>query len=196
MLSYLNSLAHQYEDLVKAFGDLAPFFASLFLAYIAYQQWQTSERQRRKELFELRYKKLFEKALEGIKCLESETDETVRNDKLDKIAEELCKYQYLIKEKHFNKLVECMCASKQIFHEKELRIILDPYLSIEPEETIWAILKNCVVGIYEFLTPKFIQDFIANQVKISVILSKTKDIINYISSLLKQKWQDSEASSE
>ena len=60
MFSYLNESAKEYEYLIKAVGALLPFIITVFMAYIAYQQWQTNERQRKQELFEMRHKHLIE----------------------------------------------------------------------------------------------------------------------------------------
>lgn len=56
MLEQLNELAKNYEYLIKAIAAFLPFLIAIFMAYIAYQQWQTNERVRKKDLFEKRFK--------------------------------------------------------------------------------------------------------------------------------------------
>ena len=51
----LNILAEKYEYLIKAIGAFLPFLIAIFMAYIAYQQWQTNERKRRQDLYDKRY---------------------------------------------------------------------------------------------------------------------------------------------
>lgn len=53
---FLNELAKTYEYLIKAIGAFLPFLVAIFMAYIAYQQWQTNERKRKQDLFDKRWK--------------------------------------------------------------------------------------------------------------------------------------------
>lgn len=174
-----------------------------FLAYIAYQQWQTTERQRRKELFEMRYEKLlksfnefFETTLSHIEngTLTSETHEIL----VEQSAQKWNEAQFLLKNKDMKKLlqyiIKCRENAENYFEAKEankktyihdhkklheyytIKVykILEPYLRIEPDYTIWDIIKNLIVGTYEFLTPKWLQ----KQLKTSVILNLFQNLTN------------------
>lgn len=55
MFACLNEIAKNYEYLIKALASFLPLLITLFMAYIAYQQWQTNERKRRQDLFEKRF---------------------------------------------------------------------------------------------------------------------------------------------
>lgn len=54
MLAELNTIAKNYEYLIKAIGAFLPFLIAIFMAYVAYQQWQTNERKRKQDLFDKR----------------------------------------------------------------------------------------------------------------------------------------------
>lgn len=69
MFVYLNEIAKNYEYLIKALSVFLPLLITLFMAYIAYQQWQTNERKRKQDLFDKRldlYKRIREKLNELI----------------------------------------------------------------------------------------------------------------------------------
>jgi len=207
MLSEFNTFCGQYENIIKAFGALAPFFGTVFLAYIAYQQWQTNERQRRKELFEMRYEHLYKFIIDtinnlfkiSIKYHDDKNKESLLIEQRDEIFNIFLKYVYLIKKQDSEKLYGIFhSALKDIFKLKitdrdaifkkytELNIyyhskidkLLEPYLRIEPNYTIWDILKNFIISTYEFLAPRWLQNF----------LSKTKTVIlNSIQNLTEKK---------
>ena len=54
------------ETIIKYLNALIPISITLLGTYIAYQQWQTNERKRKQDLFELRRKYIYAKAMELI----------------------------------------------------------------------------------------------------------------------------------
>lgn len=112
MLQELNELAKNYEYLIKAIGAFLPFLIAVFMAYIAYQQWQTNERKRRQELFELRYEKLFLLILNDSNRYDMEEKDKFENLNTEEIEQQrknfnkqLHKYKFLIKQSDFDKLM-------------------------------------------------------------------------------------------
>lgn len=176
LLNEFNTFCGQYENIFKAFGALAPLVGTALLAYIAYQQWQTNERKRRQELFEMRYEKLF---IAIYKMNDENFTEKNRTEALNAIA----KYKYLIKEKDFSQLLLCVSSikiypEKKDFYLSKLLLLMEKYLRIEPEYTLWGIIINFIIGTYEFLAPKGLQNFIQNQIETSIMLDLFQHLTN------------------
>jgi hypothetical protein len=194
MLSEFNAFCGQYENIIKAFGVLTPAFIAFMTFFVAFKQWETAERQRRKELFEMRYgmcKTIFESieidTVDKLKLKGYEFNERERKEKYDKNKEILRTYSYLFKRKDMNKVNKLYDEIFEIIEKdnknkeklangltdinRKISDIFDPYLRIEPEETFWDILKRRVIITYEFLFPKWSQKFFSKQAKTSVILN-------------------------
>src|SRR5574344_627565 len=112
MLTELNTIAKNYEYLIKAVGAFLPFLIAIFMAYIAYQQWQTDERKRKQELYNLRYDNLFLLVLNNAdrynRYKQYKTNELdwAGKKKLDEeFSKNLHKYKFLIKRNDFIKLM-------------------------------------------------------------------------------------------
>ena len=73
----LNTLINYSNSLV------APSLA-IFGAFIAYQQWNTNERKRKQDLFELRQKHLYSKLLQLIKTVPSIAEDILNKENYNK----------------------------------------------------------------------------------------------------------------
>lgn len=185
MLSEFNTFCGQYENIIKAFGALAPFFGTLFLAYIAYQQWQTNERKRRHELFAERYE-FYSNILKFLKSF-TENSPVIPVSQYKEIIQNINKNGYLIKQKDYNELFEYFnnlrSLDQKISSQEAEKIrgiissMFEAYLAIEPKDTIWDILKRWIISIYEFLTPTWLQNFLSKQAKTSVILNLFQHLV-------------------
>lgn len=83
---------------------LTPTIA-LLTAFIAYQQWQTNERKRKQDLFELRYENIYKNVkifLDAVEIPITTNDDFVI--KYQKMTQNLFKYRFLIKQNDFNRL--------------------------------------------------------------------------------------------
>ncbi|MEI8377349.1 MAG: hypothetical protein WCF95_02315 [bacterium] len=190
-----------------------PIFISILAVYIAYQQWQTNERERRHALFEKRYNlvkgynEVFDTHWQSIKnnTLTTEMHHILVEQSVQKWHEA----QFLIKNKDTKKLIECIQKSrdnienyleaieknpeasvqkyidKHEYYTKEMHEILEQYLRIEPEETIWGVLKNWAINCYEFWIPKWLQRSISKIT--SVILNLFQDLASGKNSSKKDK---------
>lgn len=101
------------KDWVDIFSALLTPIVAIFAGIIAYQQWQTQEKQRKQELFEMRYDNLFKVVLENTNrynMYKKEEFENLDFKEKEKLDEEfrlkLHKYKFLITQKDFNKLIE------------------------------------------------------------------------------------------
>lgn len=100
------------KDLVNIFSALLTPTIAIFMAIIALQQWQTAEKKRKQDLFELRYDNLFLPILNNsdrYNMYEKEKFENLDWDKkseLDKqFSKQLHKYKFLIKKSDFDSLM-------------------------------------------------------------------------------------------
>lgn len=77
---------------------LTPTIA-LLTAFIAYQQWQTNERKRKQDLFELRYENIYKNAIIFLDAVENPitTIDELQN-RFNKMTQILLKYGFLIKQ--------------------------------------------------------------------------------------------------
>ena len=101
------------KDWVDIFSALLTPIVAIFAGIIAYQQWQTQEKQRKQELFEMRYDNLFKVVLENTNrynMYKKEKFEKIDFKEKEKLDEEfrlkLHKYKFLITKKDFNRLIE------------------------------------------------------------------------------------------
>ena len=114
------------KDWIDIFSALLTPTIAIFAGFIAYQQWQTQEKQRRKDLYELRYENLFKVILENTKRYDMYKKEEFDNidfKEKNKLDEEfrlkLPKYKFLITKKDFNKLIEIYTIICTLFKAEE-----------------------------------------------------------------------------
>lgn len=94
------------KDWVDIFSALLTPIVAIFAGIIAYQQWQTQEKQRKQDLFEMRYDNLFKVVLENTNrynMYKKEKLEEIDFKEKEKLDEEfrlkLHKYKFLITKK-------------------------------------------------------------------------------------------------
>lgn len=104
------------QNNLKAFIDilsglLAPLVAAATV-YIAYQQWQTNERKRKQDLFNIRYNNLFKPILENADNYDyykNNCPTTIDKTKIElsnnKLKQQLHKYKFLMKKQDFYALM-------------------------------------------------------------------------------------------
>jgi len=197
-------MLNELNTLISAKAMLA-----VIMAYIAYQQWQTNERKRRQDLFEMRYEHLYKNTSDAIgkisKIFELNRDkieEFQNNYKAD--SEKLNKYSFLIKRKDFKKLenylkeavINTVSEYKMKLEDNEdvqnknddlqnkINLLLEPYLRIESEVDLFGLVKNFAIDFYEFFL-KRILNFLGE--KTSVILNWFQDLANRKSLSTKDK---------
>lgn len=161
ILNELNHIAREYEYLIKAIGAFLPFLIALFMAYVAYQQWQTNEIKRKQDLFEKRYKFLYKKILDSIAEFRNQmtTYPNIKYENMKLTSDDLCrhlnKYRFLVPACEFKKILliyndynkeildfHCRPSKEKAqYHsdhidklnnyETEFENVLSPYLQIE-----------------------------------------------------------------
>src|SRR5574344_189880 len=140
---------------------LAPNIA-VFAAYIAYQQWKTTERNRRRDLFELRYENLFKKPMDLLlRTIDTKENEdiNIRRQKLSefisdtkKMTEVLSKYRFLLPREVFGDLKYIFDkAQKDIieFYRKD-NVSLDDYKDYQKRQEEYR-------NRYEKIISRFLQ---------------------------------------
>lgn len=141
---------------------------SILGAYIAYQQWNTSEKQRKQNLFEKRYDNLYKpliSCLDNIEVINSKKitnteKELLIQKEIEKFWNEYSKYSFLISEEDNEKLKVCyselLAASKQNISKDDKTIIMpfllyqlvtiknifEKYLRIEPSSFRFRLKKH------------------------------------------------------
>ena len=100
------------KDWVDIFSALLTPTVAIFAGIIAYQQWQTQEKQRKQDLFEMRYDNLFKVILENTNrydMYKKEKFENLNFEEKQKLDDEfrlkLHKYKFLITKEDFEKLI-------------------------------------------------------------------------------------------
>ncbi len=100
------------KDWVDVFSALLTPTVAIFAGIIAYQQWQTQEKQRKQDLFEMRYDNLFKVILENTNrydMYKKEKFENLNFEEKQKLDDEfrlkLHKYKFLITKEDFEKLI-------------------------------------------------------------------------------------------
>lgn len=178
MLAELNTFAKNYEYLIKAVGAFLPFLIAIFMAYIAYQQWQTNERKRKHDLYEMRYEHIFNRIFQTINILENDADKYNEEEQkeINEILKDLEKYKFLIKKEdikilyiNFNDIVDLNSEyrkshdieqAKKIFDfvekkkqcQENIRNLMNSYLLVEEDpKNLWQILAVFFLKIYYFL---------------------------------------------
>jgi hypothetical protein len=206
MLSELNTLAGQYEDLVKAVASFLPFLSTIFLVFIGLLQWRTSERQRKQDLFEKRYDNLFKNFVDldflvFFKAkLDGNIDDKEFNLKIKKISENLIeyrkrlkKYGFLIKKSDYNSLIDLISqGQKKIENFSNLcsdvkfdEASLETYKLILISEKIESILESYLRIETEPTLLDLLGDFIIKFFKFlnPKIITKFKNCKNYIENI-------------
>ena len=179
--NFVIHITKDWIDTLSAF--LAPLIA-MITVYIAYQQWRTAEAQRRQDLFELRYKYLYQE-IRDILYKMMDLNLKNQNDKANfislvidswKIFEN---YGFLLKKKDSDTLEKLVEKWKNIVrnfnnnglsddeiynYEKELhscfnniKELLESYLRIEQDDkNLWELLPSAMEKLLLFLIPKTI----------------------------------------
>lgn len=150
MLMQLNILAEKYEYLIKAIGAFLPFLIAIFMAYIAYQQWQTNERKRRQDLYDKRYE-FYEVILNKINEIEktkflNNADISPEEYKLNELID---KYEFLISKTDQDLVTELLIWTRGMqikypFKKKKL-----PYFGIKYNEYKRVYIEYEIKQIFE-----------------------------------------------
>jgi len=82
-----------------------PFLIAFFMAYVAYQQWQTNERKRKFDLYNRRYD-LFNSVYKMLKNIDNSKSNESNDVITQEISENLGKYQFLIKPQDYKLIME------------------------------------------------------------------------------------------
>ena len=100
------------KDWIDIFSAFLTPFVALITVYIAYQQWQTNERKRKQDLFDIRYDNLFKPILENADNYDyykNNEPTTIDKTKIElsnnKLKQQLHKYKFLIKKQDFCSLM-------------------------------------------------------------------------------------------
>ncbi len=173
----LNNSDKTYSWVEISSALLTPAIA-IFGGYIAYQQWKTSEKSRKQNLFDMRYEYIFKPILN----ICNKTINSIQDDKLTNIEElnelhctklsNIGKYSFLLKEGDLAKLLVHYGAirdyvkdhdihpviskqDKDFMHLKLSRIydMQRKYLSIEEEPyyNLWQLIGIVFVKFYKFM---------------------------------------------
>ena len=196
MFSYLNESAKEYEYLIKAVGALLPFIITVFMAYIAYQQWQTNERQRKQELFEMRHKHL----IEPIKQILSELHKNKIYDlnlPLESFINDFYKYRFLISEydahelnckfkimlKNYNLYVQNKIKFDKYIQELAYNLqyveeVLSSYIYIEENKffNLYSITKKFFECFIKLFMPIIFQQKYINKKRKKIAIKKVEKI--------------------
>ena len=139
---------------------------AILTVYIAYQQWHTSEKQRKQDLFEKRYENLYIPMLDCLKKIENINKKKIAETKkreyvqkeIDFFWERYGKYSFLISEEDDKKLTNCYNFILELSQKepptpeestmlfplfmaclKTMQQILGKYLRIEPNTFFFKI---------------------------------------------------------
>jgi|GEM_PF-2914530 hypothetical protein len=139
----LNTLINYSNSLV------APSLA-IFGAFIAYQQWNTNERKRKQDLFELRQKHLYSKLLQLIKTVPSIAEDILNKENYNKFdiltnySKSRLEYGFLLSKKDSENITK---LHAQIF------IIVSKFVTEGPEQ-----LKENIDKYHSEIMQKFEDD--------------------------------------
>jgi len=193
MLSELNEIAKNHEYLIEAFGAFLPFLITIFMAFIAYQQWQINKRlhnmEIKKDVSENLSKPIMKK-IEEISSIISEKEEN-SDSKQDRIINIISEIQaicdknnhhfetpdYKLLKKALSELSEWVLATKKYkpsweeikySYRKVVRCLscmhplyeLGMSLDTNKPITIYAVVRDVVLGFYKFLVPLCLQQHI------------------------------------
>lgn len=168
-----------WVDILSAL--LTPTIA-IFAGVIAYQQWQTQEKQRKQDLFEKRYDNLYKKTIDiHYEMMNMDLSKIDDKSKFVKLTlehlENIEKYEFLLKENDVNELQKVTKQWRDHIKEyskenseidiktyetsnfecvNKIRNILSPYLRIENEHmpsNLWELLGVLMKNIFFFIFP-------------------------------------------
>ena len=157
-MSKLNLLIGNYKNIIDAVAAFLPFLIALFMAYIAYQQWRTNEQKRKQDLFNLRWecytelKSMYEDIVTGDYGSFDETDLFLQNNRYDRA-------RFLFDEEVAEHLTQ-MGKNANGFSYTWFCEPFEKYLKLEKEEygvTIWCVLIQILITLYNFFIPFWIQ---------------------------------------
>lgn len=151
--------------------DWTALILGLMMFYIAFQQWITAEKQRKQELFELRYEKLYKMPFELLNKIPEKMDDEESKDEIIQLMDEYRKYKSYIPIEKYQRLKRKYNKSEHFVMEfleqkitkedylKEINNIrieyykeLEPLLLIEPcSLNIWEIIYKLLIGFFNFL---------------------------------------------
>lgn len=196
----INNISNSYSWIEILSALLTPTIA-IVGGHIAYQQWLTSEKSRKLDLFEKRYDKIFEPILEVCnKTIKSIKDDQIcnieelnelHNTKLSNIE----KYSFLLKENDYVRLLVHYGAIREFVRDYKIHSIISQqdkdymnlkllriydmrrkYLSIEDEKyhTLWELTAIVFKKFYRF----FALDRLISKIKNSLKRIKKKKVAN------------------
>ncbi len=168
------------KDWVDIFSALLTPIVAIFAGIIAYQQWQTQEKQRKQDLFEKRYDNLYKKTIDiHYKMMNLNLKD--RKDKSEFLkltiehVENIEKYGFLLNETDANKLLKITqnwrahikkfsdsnslnlkpYKNNQESCLNDIKLLLNSYLRIENDpQNFWELLLVVVQKVFFFFVPK------------------------------------------
>lgn len=155
-------------------------FTAIVAVYIAYQQWQTSEREIKKEMFHLRYTHFIVPVRESLNKINSVLGDNGFNfqallqQEIDLFNQHFSSYRYLINEYDAEELRDCykklllyceayhngkytneQFGQKIAYTLQNIDEILYSYIYLEKDKcfNIFSILKGIITFLLKFITP-------------------------------------------
>ena len=150
MFNALNEVAKHYEYLIKAIGAFLPFLIALFMAYIAYQQWQTNETKRRQDLYDKRlefYWAMLNKIDEIEKAKFTNKEDISKEEaKLNILIE---KYEFLVSKRDSEELTNLILWARGVKLKSKYKKSKYPHFSVELNEYKQLEIENRITEIFE-----------------------------------------------
>ena len=167
------------KDWVDIFSALLTPIVAIFAGIIAYQQWQTQEKQRKQDLFEKRYDNLYKKTIDiHYKMMNFNLKDIKDKSEFLKLTiehvENIEKYGFLLNENDTNKLLKITknwrthikdfseSDSLDLDYYKnnqesclnDIKLLLNSYLRIEDNpKNFWKLLGAGVQKVFFFFVP-------------------------------------------
>lgn len=167
------------KDWVDIFSALLTPIVAIFAGIIAYQQWQTQEKQRKQDLFEKRYDNLYKKTIDiHYKMMNLNLKDIKDKSKFLKLTiehvENIEKYGFLLNENDTNKLLKITknwrahikdfsesdnldldyYKNNQEYCLNDIKLLLNSYLRIEDNpKNFWELFGAGVQKVFFFFVP-------------------------------------------